>query len=100
MGDVIKFRIADRGTNPPEPYMPSSATLHFLASNKCIAVASTRIPGELKRYLMEEAFISVARFSEHLARILAEHVSRPRLHGLVMARPKESIEESEQERAA
>lgn len=61
------------GNHKPDPFQPAAAVGLYLLTTKCDAVISSRIPGELKRYLMAEAFESRARFSEHIARILATH---------------------------
>ena len=67
-------------TEPPEPFRPASAVREYLATEGCNAVVSSRIPWDLKRYLLHEAFVSDARFSEHVARILASHREMQRLH--------------------
>ena len=72
MGTVIDFPESD----PPRPFHPTAAVHRFLSENSCNAVASTRIPKELKKALMQEAWESRARFSAHLARILASHLER------------------------
>ena len=78
---------------PPRPFNPDSAVRSYLAHGKCEAVASTRIPQELKRFLMAEAFESGARFSEHIARILCAHAGSQRLHCLMVARSHEGEKE-------
>ena len=78
MAEIIEFP----KPGPPRPFRPSSAVRKYLAEHKCTAVAGTRIPWPIKRALMHEAFISDARFSEHLARILTEHLLNAQgLHG-------------------
>lgn len=70
MAEIIEFPKPE----PPKPFRPASAVRKYLSTHKCKAVAGTRIPWPIKRALMREAYISDARFSEHLARILIEHL--------------------------
>lgn len=72
MGNIIIFPESD----PPRPFQPTAAVHKYLTENACNAVASTRIPRTLKKALMQEAWESRARFSAHLARILATHLER------------------------
>lgn len=69
----------------PPPYRPNSATRAYLARHKCSAIISSRIPFEIKRFLMAEAYVSDARFSEHIARILTDHAQRQDLQRLKVA---------------
>ena len=70
MGTVIIFP----GSEDPKPFRPSTAVRRYLAQTKCTDVISARVPRKLKKALMQEAFISDARFSEHVARILSQHM--------------------------
>ena len=71
MKKIIQFPIK----NNPNPFKPAATVSVYLLTTPCDAIISARIPYELKRYLMAEAFESGARFSEHIARILVTHAA-------------------------
>lgn len=86
MSNIVQFPT----NHDPKPTPPTAATRAFLAQGKCTAVCSFRIPPDLKRYLVCEAYEADARFSEHLARIVADHVGEQGLQGLLMDREQKA----------
>lgn len=68
MAEIIEFPTQD-----PPPHFPGEATKLYLAHNKCNAVISFRVPRRIKQRLMQEAWVSNARFSRHMANLATEH---------------------------
>ena len=71
MGNILNFPKIDL-TEPPDPFDPDTAVMAHL-ENACTEVISTRIPYDLKRNLMQQAFVSKMRFSHFVASVLCQH---------------------------